>query len=299
VDQERTMTLSPQLTTTIEPEAPHADPTRLRVGLSLPNFAEPDVLVDLGVRAEAAGWDGVFLWDHLHGSPAFPVPTADPWVVLGALATRTERITIGTGITPVPRRQPEKLARETVTVDHLSHGRLVLGVGLGEPPEEHTAYGRPADRPTLAAKLDEGLVVLTGLWRGEPFTHEGEHFTVREAQYLPVPVQTPRIPVWVSCTFPHQRSLARAARWDGAILAAIGAGGTIDPVPPRDVRAAVDTIAAHRLPEAGPLAVALVTAGLPTPDEQAAYADAGATWILATGWLDAIGDLVDAGPGTR
>lgn len=272
---------------------------RARRGLSLPNFAEPDVLVDLGERAEAAGWDGVFLWDHLHGSPAFPVPTADPWAVLGALAVRTERITLGTGITPVPRRQPEKLARETVTVDHLSGGRLVLGVGLGEPPEEHTAYGHPADRPTLAAKLDEGLAVLTGLWSGEPFTHHGEHYTVEDAQYLPVPVQSPRIPVWVSCTFPHRRPLVRAARWDGAILAAVGEGGTIDPVSPDEVRAAVNVLAAERGPEAGPVTVALATPGLPTDEEECAFAEAGVGWILATGWLDGMRELIEAGARTR
>lgn len=276
--------------------SPYAErPRHPRLGLSLPNFAEPAVLVDLGVRAEAAGWDGVFLWDHLHGSPAFPVPTADPWVVLGALAARTERITIGTGITPVPRRQPEKLARETVTVDHLSGGRLVLGVGLGQPPEEYTAYGHAADRPTLAAKLDEGLGVLEGLWTGQPFTHRGDHFTVEEAQYLPVPVQQPRIPVWVSCTFPHTRPFARAARWDGAILAAIGDGGTIDPVTPQQIRAAVDAITALRDPGARPFEVALTTTGLPSEDERVAYAAAGVTWILAAGWLDGMAELIGAG----
>ena len=282
---------------TVSPQAVGQE--RLRLGLSLPNFAEPEALVDLAVEAEAAGWDGVFLWDHLHGSPAFPVPTADPWVVLGALAVLTERITLGTGITPVPRRQPEKLARETVTVDHLSGGRLVLGVGLGEPPEEHTAYGRSADRATLAARLDEGLEVLTGLWAGEPYSHHGGHFTVQDAQYLPVPAQRPRIPVWVSCTFPPTGPLARAARWDGAILAALGAGGTIDPVTPGQVRDAVTTIEAQRAPDAGPLAVALVTPGLPAEPEQAAYADAGVTWLLATGWLDAMEELIEAGATTR
>lgn len=274
---------------------PYVDPGDLRLGLSLPNFAEPDVLVDLGVRAEKAGWDGVFLWDHLHGSPSFRVPVADPWVVLGALAVRTERIALGTGITPVPRRQPEKLARETVTVDHLSGGRLVLGVGLGEPPEEHTAYGRTADRRTLAARLDEGLDVLTGLWTGEPFTHHGEHFTVEQAQFLPTPVQQPRIPVWVSCTFPHTRPWARAARWDGAILAAVGEGGTIDPVSPQQVQEAVAAILALRDPAAGPFEVALATGELPTTAQQAAYAAAGVTWLLATGWLDGMADLIEAG----
>jgi alkanesulfonate monooxygenase SsuD/methylene tetrahydromethanopterin reductase-like flavin-dependent oxidoreductase (luciferase family) len=253
------------------------------------------VLVDLGVRAEVAGWDGLFLWDHLHGSPAFPVPTADPWVVLGALAVRTERITIGTGVTSVPRRQPEKLARETVTVDHLSGGRLVLGVGLGEPPAEHTAYGRAADRPTLAARLDEGLEVVAGLWSGQPFSHRGEHFTIEEAQFLPAPVQQPRIPVWVSCTFPYTRPRARAAQWDGAVLAAVGAGGTIERVTVAEARAAVNEITALRGPRSGPFDVALATTGLPTEREQAAYAAVGVTWILAAGWLDGMPDLIEVG----
>src|SRR5688572_6515746 len=111
----------------------------MKLALSIPNLAEPDRLVELGVEAEANGWDGVFLWDHAHGSPDMPVPTSDPWVVLGALAVRTERVALGTAITAIGRRRPHKLARETVTVDRLSAGRLVLGVGLGEPPEEYTA----------------------------------------------------------------------------------------------------------------------------------------------------------------
>lgn len=146
-------------TTRREPDLP-------RLALSVPNMSEPAELVELGVRAEASGWEGVFLWDHAHRSPRMPVPMADPWVVLGALATRTERVTLGTAITAAARRRPQKLARETVTVDRLSGGRMVLGVGLGEPPEEYTAYGETADRRVVADKLDEALEVLARMWSG-------------------------------------------------------------------------------------------------------------------------------------
>ena len=266
---------------------------RPRLALSIPNMAEPDELVELGVRAEASGWDGVFLWDHTHGSPQMPVPTADPWVVLGALATRTERVTLGTAITPAARRRPHKLARETVTVDRLSHGRTVLGVGLGEPPEEYTAYGEDADRRTVAAKLDEALEVIAGLWSGEPFSHHGRHYTVEDAQYLPTPVQRPRIPVWTACVVPHTAPLRRAARWDGVVLGAISESGSLDPVPPDEVRRAVDVIRSHRDPAAGPFDVAVSHSGIPDGTELDTYTEVGVTWVMATGWVDQLGDLID------
>jgi alkanesulfonate monooxygenase SsuD/methylene tetrahydromethanopterin reductase-like flavin-dependent oxidoreductase (luciferase family) len=222
-----------------------------------------------------------------------PVPTTDPWVALGALAVQTRRITIGTAITPVARRQPRELARQTVTVDHLSGGRLVLGVGLGEPPEEYTAYGESAEPHLLAERLDEGLEVLTGLWSGEPFDHDGTYFTVEGAQYLPTPVQQPRIPVWAGCTVPHTRPLLRAACWDGLILVAIGGSGRIDPVPPAEVHRALERIAEHRDRSAGPLDVAVSHSGLPSDDEMTAYSAVGVTWVLVAGWLDELDRLID------
>src|SRR5688500_2563825 len=202
----------------------------MRFGLHVPNFAAPEELVELGVTAERAGWDGMFLWDHLYGGPAFVVPMADPWVVLGALAVRTSTLRLGTSITPLARRRPQKVARESVTVDHLSNGRMVLGVGLGNPPEEYTAFGEPSAPETLAAKLDEALEVVVGLWSGEPFDHDGAEYTVEGAQFRPPPVQQPRIPVWAACVVPHRAPLVRAARWDGVVLAGLTAGGDIDPV---------------------------------------------------------------------
>jgi alkanesulfonate monooxygenase SsuD/methylene tetrahydromethanopterin reductase-like flavin-dependent oxidoreductase (luciferase family) len=214
-------------------------------------------------------------------------------VVLGVLADRTERITLGTAITPAARRRPQKLARETVTVDHLSGGRMVLGVGLGEPPEEYTAYGETADRRVVAEKLDEALEVLTTMWSGKPFSHDGQHYQVEDAQFLPPPVQQPRIPIWAACVVPHTAPLRRAARWDGVVLAAIGEGGTLDPVSPEQVRRALDLVAEQRDPDAGPFDVAISHTGIPDEDELAAYAEAGVTWVMATGWVDQLDDLIE------
>ncbi len=264
------------------------------LGLSIPTLTEPDVIADLGVRAEAAGWDGVFLWEHTHGSPEVPVPVSDSWVVLGALAARTTRIRLGTAITPAGRRLPQELARQVVTLDHLTGGRAVLGVGLGEPPEEHTAYGGTADRGTLAARLDEALVVLDGLWSGEPFTHHGEHFTVDGAQFVPTPVQRPRPPVWASCTHPHTAPLARAARCDGVILAKVVEGGAIEPVPLDDVADAV-----ARLPTGSGFDVAVAHPGLPDDGLLADLEAIGCTWTLVSGWLDELDHLVDTAPLSR
>ncbi|OWY63183.1 hypothetical protein B7486_54475 [cyanobacterium TDX16] len=268
-----------------------------RFALSIPAFTEPDELVDLGVRAEANGWDGVLLWDHAHGSPDFAVPIADPWVVLGALATHTERIVLGTGVSAPARRRPQTLARQTVTVDRLSGGRLVLGVGLGEPPDEYAAYGEPTDRQVLAAKLDESLEVIAQMWSGEVFEHHGAHLTVERAQFLPTPAQQPRIPVWASCTYPHTAPLRRAARWDGVILVDLaGGGGPIAPYSPDAVREAVAEVRRMRATDAGPFDVVVSHPLLPSAAELDALVDAGATWILVSAWMDELDELVAAPP---
>ena len=256
-------------------------------------MTEPTKLVELGQRAERAGWDGVFLWDHAHGAPDMAAPMADPWVVLGALATSTERVVLGTAITAAARRRPHKLAREVVTVDHLSGGRMVLGVGLGEPPEEYTAYGEDGDRRVIAKKLDEALEVVDGLWSGEPFHHHGEHYTVEGAQFLPTPIQRPRVPIWTACIVPHTKPLARAARWDGVVLGNISETGSIDPVPVDQVRDAVATIKSQRAGDAGDFDVAVSHSGIPSDSELVSYADAGVTWVMSTGWVEQLDELIE------
>jgi alkanesulfonate monooxygenase SsuD/methylene tetrahydromethanopterin reductase-like flavin-dependent oxidoreductase (luciferase family) len=191
-------------------------------GLSLAPFgelADPRVLSDLAVEAEQARFDGVFLWDHMLRAGAAR-PMADPWVALAAIAARTSRIRLGTLITPIPRRRPQKLARETVTLDHLSRGRLVLGVGLGvNTGGELTRFGEEDDDRVRGDRLDEGLDLVCRLWSGEEVVHRGRHFTADGVRFLPRPVQTPRIPVWVAARTAAARPVRRAARFDGICCA--------------------------------------------------------------------------------
>jgi alkanesulfonate monooxygenase SsuD/methylene tetrahydromethanopterin reductase-like flavin-dependent oxidoreductase (luciferase family) len=257
----------------------------MRVGLCVPVMDEPKALVDLGITAEDNGWDGVFIWHHVVGTPDFAVPVADAWVVLGALAARTRRVRLGTTVTGLPRHQPQEVARQAVSVDRLSGGRMVLGVGLGEPPSEYTALGRTADRRTLAAMLDEGLEVVTGLWSGEPFSHRGTHYTVDGVQFLPPPLQQPRIPVWTSAIVRNERTLGRAARWDGVVLGEMGEAGMA--VLPAEAVAEVT---------ARPDVPADVVVAAPAGTDLGPYRDAGATWVLVTDWLDVLKEAAAAPP---
>lgn len=181
------------------------------------DFSDPLALAELAGCAEEAGWDGLFVWDHLNwtwpGAPA----AADPWIALTAAALATRRLRLGPMVTPLPRRRPARLARETATLDRLSGGRLILGVGLGAPPrEEFENLGEDPDPARRALLLDEGLEVLAGLWSGRPFSYQGRCLRLRQVRFLPTPLQSPRIPVWVGGGWPGPRApLRRAARWDG------------------------------------------------------------------------------------
>jgi hypothetical protein len=193
----------------------------MRYGLTLPNAGvggDARTLAELARLAEEAGWDGVFLEDYIVWQGVAATPTYDPWVALAAMALRTERIRLGTSVTPVTRRRPWKLARETVTLDHLSHGRLILGVGLGDINDPGFArVGETLENRQRARMLDEALDVLVGLWTGQPFSYHGQHYQVDEMTLLPPPVQTPRIPIWVGGNWPHKGPVRRAARWDGFV----------------------------------------------------------------------------------
>jgi alkanesulfonate monooxygenase SsuD/methylene tetrahydromethanopterin reductase-like flavin-dependent oxidoreductase (luciferase family) len=193
----------------------------MRFAVDVPNFgdfADPRVVADLARRAEEAGWDGLFVWDHVTHRKELRRAIADPWVLLTAAALATERIRLGTMITPVARRRVSKLAREVTTLDRLTGGRMVLGVGLGAPiPDEFGSFGESTDPKDLAARLDEGLTVLNLLWSGEPVTFRGEHVVVEDVVFLPTPVQRPRVPIWVGGEWPARAPMRRAARWDGAI----------------------------------------------------------------------------------
>lgn len=268
----------------------------MRYALHVPNFADPEELVELGVVAEKAGWDGFLLWDHVFGGPDFPARVADPWVVLGGLAVRTEHVRLGTAVTPLARRRPQKVAREAVTVDLLSHGRMVLGVGLGNPPaEEYGAFGESVDPRVRSARLDEALDVLVGLWSGEHYDHGGEHFMVKDALFLPTPVQQPRIPIWVACQLPHTAPLARAARFDGVVLTAVDEQQGVEPVTPDLLKDAMAEIARRRSAREG-FDVAVVSDGWPDRAQADTFAEMGVTWVLVTGCVPHLHDLAAQEP---
>ena len=202
----------------------------MRFGVTVPPFADfsdPRALAELAHDAEAAGWDGFFIWDAVFFDPTFH-PIADPWVSLAAVALNTQHMRIGTMVTPIARRRPWKLARETVSVDRLSNGRLTLGVGLGDPVQwDFGFFEDETDSKIRARRLDEGLDILTGLWSSRPFSYQGEQYNVKEVTFRPTPVQSPRIPIWVGGWWPNKPPLRRAARWDGVCPAKWG--GTITP----------------------------------------------------------------------
>ncbi|WP_214404500.1 LLM class flavin-dependent oxidoreductase [Pseudonocardia lacus] len=256
----------------------------LRSALWLPLFdalADPLVVARLAGEAEEAGWHGFFVWDHVRWRP--PVDAvADPWITLSAAATATESVQLGPMVTPLPRRRPVKVARETATLDRLSGGRLVLGVGLGSDRfgEEFSRTGEECDDRTRAEMLDESLDVLTAAWTGEPVHHHGRHHTVDGVAFRPRPVR--RIPVWVA-GFPGKvRPRRRAARHDGFF--------PVNLDHPDQLAEAVSAVMAERPATAAPYDVAVA---LPAGTDLAPYAAAGATWWLAEfEWQDLSVDTV-------
>lgn len=193
----------------------------MKYGIYLPNFgpfADARLLAEIAGEAEQANWDGCFIWDHLVRSIVTPV--VDPWIALSAMAMNTSRIKIGALVTPLARRRPWKLARETVSLDHLSNGRLIFGIGLGGASGQSVEwenFGEVTNLVMRVDKMEEALEILLGLWSGKPYSFKGEYFEVKESIFLPAPLQQPRIPIWAAGNWPHKAPFRRAARWDGAV----------------------------------------------------------------------------------
>ena len=252
----------------------------MRFGLSCEILQDAPTLVSLAEDAEAAGWDGFFLWDTMLFSVKDAYPISDPWVVLGAIAVRTKRMRIGTMITPIPRRRPWKLARETVSVDHLSGGRLILGVGLGDEPD-FSNFGEETALDVRARQLEEGVELLTGLWSGEPVNHDGRFYKAEAARFLPIPLQSPRIPIWGGGIWPNRAPFRRASRWDGAFPITVKDGAFF--MTPEIIKEVAAYIRAQRQADSAYEIVANgVTddAGTKAAELVRAYGEAGATWYL-------------------
>ncbi len=260
----------------------------MRYGIFLPPFgpcADVNTLASMAADAEAAGWDGFFLWDDVTSSDVLPI--ADPWIALTAIALRTQTLRLGALITPLARRRPWKFARETVTLDHLSQGRLIVGVGLGAGKTEFDDLGDEGNPKVRAAMLDEGLDIITGLWSGEPFQHEGTHYHIRNAQFLPRPAQSPRIPIWVAGSWPIKAPFRRAARWDGVFPLGNGLGFT-EMLSPEDVLAMLSFIHEQQVEAELPqkpfeVVHSGISAGTNKEEDRAlamSYGLAGVTWWL-------------------
>jgi hypothetical protein len=260
-------------------------------------------LLEMAAEAEQAGWDGVFYWDgiFIEGRELM----YDPWVVLAAIALRTTRVRIGAILTPLSRRRPWKLARETVSVDHLSHGRLVVPVGLGALDDGGFArVGDVTDRKTRAELLDEGLEILTGLWSGRPFSFQGKHYHLEEMTFTPPPLQRPRIPIWVVGAWPREKSMQRVLRYDGLMPNKLNPDGSHAEVTPDDIRAMKAYIDQHRTLSTP---FAIICEGETPGDDLARaaaqvrpYAEAGGTWWMEARWqarsIDEIRTRITQGP---
>src|SRR5829696_2094198 len=257
----------------------------MRLGLYIPLFdelADPALVARLCAEAEEAGWDGVFVWDHVRWhEPVTDV--ADTQITLAAIACATERIRLGPMVTPLARRRPVKVARETATLDRLSRGRLTLGVGLGSDTfgSEYSMTGEELDDRRRAQMLDESLEILVAAWSGEPVNHHGDHFTVDGMRFLPRPVQRPGVPVWVAGFYGKPRPLRRAARHQGFF--------PVNLEHPEQLAEIVAQLTVLR-EEAGTDAAEPydVVAALPPGGDPAPYAAAGATWWV----VDFPGDAV-------
>ena len=191
----------------------------MKYGIYTPNwgpiFETPRKFVELAQKAEDAGWDGLFLWDHVNEyEDGVTVSFTDVWTMLGAIATNTEKIQIGTTVTALPRRRPWKLAREIVAVNKLSEGRFTFGVGLGVDGDYQPFHDEMVIK-NRAEMVQESLDIITGLISGEVFSYQGKHFTIEETQFLPKPIG--KIPIWCAGTWPNKGPFKRAAHYDGII----------------------------------------------------------------------------------
>ena len=274
----------------------------MKFGIYAPNFGNtfgnPKLITTLAIEAEKSGWDGFFLWDHIINTEGFP-DTVDPFIALTSVAENTENIHIGTSVTPVTRRRPWKLARETVTLDILSEGRLILGIGLGGP-SEFSLMNEETDLRILAEMADEHQEILNGLWSGEDFSYAGKYYKIDKVKFLPRPVQRPRIKIWGAGTWPKKGPFRRAAKLDGVIPLSVN---YTNPLKPDDYRNMIEYMKKHGLRH--PYDVVEISFDATKSDDKKRaiqdFQDAGVNWWLElvsdwNGSYEKIKDIIMQGP---
>lgn len=265
--------------------------------VTLGELADPRRVVQLAEAAEAAGWEALVVWDHL--GFVWGAPSGDPWIILAAVAQATTHLRLATGVTPLARYQPQMLAHTLAALDRLSEGRVILGVGLGGVAEEFSAFGGPGEARVRAAMVDEGLDLLDRFWRGETVTHQGTHYRVHGVTLAPLPLQQPRIPIWIGGE--SAPALRRAARWDGWIINGVNEANEFVRSPAQ-MAESIATIRRQRRSIDAPFDVAMTGLSRSGETERAAqYAEVGVTWWFETlhgyrGDFDTLLARVDAGP---
>jgi hypothetical protein len=279
----------------------------MHYGLAIANAgacADPRILADLAQLAEAVGWDGIFVEDYITHHAARDIPTCDPWIALAAMAPRTERVRLGISVAPLSRRRPWKVAREAVAIDQLSSGRLIVGVGLGDGNDiSFSGVGEVTDARQRAEMLDEALDIIVGLWGGQLFSYAGKHYQVHDLTFLPMPVQQPRIPIWVGGGWPLKGPTRRASCWDGSCLYKHTYGGPWQDWTPADLLAFKADIGPWR-DTAAPFDIAVGGRARSADWDQeraliGSLAEAGATWwveYVDVGELSAMREGVARGP---
>jgi alkanesulfonate monooxygenase SsuD/methylene tetrahydromethanopterin reductase-like flavin-dependent oxidoreductase (luciferase family) len=251
----------------------------MHYGFIIPDMtdATTNEIVGLARDAEAAGWDAIFFWDGDWGY--------SPWITLAAMAVHTEHIRLGAILHPLAWRQPWLFARETASLDQLSHGRLIVSIGLGAVNDQdfargRTGFGEPVDRKLRAQLLDEGLDVVNRLWSGQASTFEGQHYRLEDFRMRPTPVQLPRIPIWAVGVWGRRKSMARVLRCDGILTEASAPVAEIQ---------AIKTFVAEQRTLASPFDIVMEADTRDDTPEQAqakvrTWADTGVTWWVETMW---------------
>lgn len=260
--------------------------TRTSFGLALPNYGpytDPGQFGEIALLAEESGWDGIFLYDTFLMPRAAGLPVFDPWINLTVMADRTSTIRIGTLVSALPRLRPWQIARIATTIDHVSGGRFILGVGAGDPSDKgFGGFGEPTDGRTRARLLDESIEIINGLWSGEPFSFDGDEYTVDNVTLLPKPAQSPHIPVWVACTWPAAKPIERAARQDGVSPILSEEDGSPDRI--ADTVREIAREFRSRRGDESPFDIVIGHPLLHIDEDQQdvvrGIADAGATWIV-------------------